>query len=123
MQQNQEEIYFPEIKRKFHSDSDPGEIEFKMEILSSHKSVSERQLIEAVLIERNLGLFSMNSKLEYSHTVIPTIKIKMGNRSEKEDPHVVREKDADEKIKKLRKYTFKKNTLEKGPQAKRSLRI
>ena len=88
---------------EFHPDSDSSEIEFKMEILSSHKSAFERQLREAVLIERNLGLFSMNSKLEYSRTVIPTIKIKMGNNCEKEDPHVTREKAAVEMMKNLRK--------------------
>ena len=94
---------------EFHPDSDPSEIEFKMEIISSHKSAFERQLREAVLIERNLGLFSMNSKLEYSRTVIPTIKIKMGNKSEKEDPHVVREKVAVEKIKNMRKMHRKRD--------------
>ena len=35
---------------EFHPDSDPTEIEFKMEILSSHKSAFERQIREAVLI-------------------------------------------------------------------------
>ena len=94
---------------EFHPDSDPSEIEFKMEIISSHKSAFERQLREAVLIERNLGLFSMNSKVEYSRTVIPTIKIKMGNNSEKEDPHVVREKVAVEKIKNMRKMHRKRD--------------
>ena len=62
---------------EFHPDSNPSEIEFKMDILSSHKSAFERQLREAVLIERNLGLFSMNSKIEYSRTIIPSIKIKI----------------------------------------------
>ena len=83
---------------EFHPDSDPSDIEFKMEILSSHKSAFERQLREAIMIERNIGIFSMNSKIEYSRTIIPSIKIKMGNKAEKEDPDVTREKSNIEKI-------------------------
>ena len=40
----------------------------------------------------------MNSKLEYSRTIIPKIKMKMGNRAEKEDPKVTEEKSIIEKI-------------------------
>ena len=50
----------------------------------------------------------MNSKIEYSRTIIPSIKIKMGNKSEKEDPDIVKEKLAVEKIKDLRKMNRKR---------------
>ena len=93
---------------EFHPDSDPSDIEFKMEILSSHKSAFERQLREAIMIERNIGIFSMNSKIEYSRTIIPSIKIKMGNKAEKEDPDVTREKNNIEKIRILRKSCRKR---------------
>ena len=86
----------------YHGESEPEKIDFAMEILSSHRSSFERQIREAVLIERMDGPYSMNSKLEYSRTVIPKIKMKMGNRIEKEDPKIIEEKNVIEKIKELK---------------------
>ena len=83
----------------YHPDSDPNSIDFRMEIMSSHRSAFERQIREAVLIDRFDGPLSMNSKLEYSRTIIPKIKMKMGNKVEKEDPRVTIEKNVVEKIK------------------------
>ena len=85
-----------------HSDSEPEKIKFGMEILRTHRSSFERQIREAVLIDKYDGPFSMNSKLEYSRTIIPRIKMKMGNKVEKEDPRVTEEKNVVERIKELR---------------------
>ena len=51
----------------------------------------------------------MNSKLEYSRTIIPKMKMKMGNKDEKEDPMVTKEKDAKAKIIEIRNNLVKRN--------------
>ena len=84
---------------EFHPEISPNEADFRMRIVSTHNSAFERQIKEAVLIERNDGPFSMNSKLEYSRTVIPKIKTKMGEHAEEDSPSVKREKEIVEKIK------------------------
>ena len=82
-----------------HQGVEPEKIDFRIQILSSHRSAFERQIREAVLIERYDGQYSMNSKLEYSRTVIPKIKLKMGEKQEKESPRITKEKEIVEKIK------------------------
>ena len=106
-------------------DCDPSTIDFRMEIVSSHKSAFERQIREAVLIDRNLGKFSMNSKIEYSRTIIPSIKVKMGNTTEEEDQDIKCEKSAVEKIRILRKSHRKRTKSHVNStncQTKRGLR-
>ena len=49
---------------EIHSDENPDKIEFGMRLLSSHKSAFERQLSEAVMIEKYNGQYLLNSKLE-----------------------------------------------------------
>ena len=62
-----------------HPTSNPDHIKFGMKILSSHKTAFERQIREAVLIEKFAGPKLMNSKLEYDRCSIPRISMKMGN--------------------------------------------
>ena len=49
-----------------HPDLEPSRVEFRMKILSSHKTAFERQIREAVLINKHSGVRLMNSKLEYN---------------------------------------------------------
>ena len=76
-----------------HPEEDPDKVDFRMKILSSHKSAFERQIREAVLIESNAGEYSLNSKLEYSRSNIPKMKMKLGNKEEEECPFKKREQD------------------------------
>ena len=82
-----------------HEKMNPGDVKFGMKIVSSHKTAFERQIREAVLIERNAGPHLMNSKVEYNRCSIPRIVMKMGNEEETEDLTTKKEKDALEKIK------------------------
>ena len=79
-----------------------------MKILSCHKTAFERQIREAVLIDLNSGPKLMNSKLEYTRCCIPKLSVKLGNKDEKEDPLVSKEKSAVEKIKLLYKGELKR---------------
>ena len=92
-----------------HPEVEPSEIDFRMEVISSHRSAFERQVKEAVMIERQNEEFSMNSKLEYSRTVLPKIKMKFGNKSEKEDPLITRENKSKDKISEMRSMKLKRN--------------
>ena len=96
-----------------HEGESIGEIDFRMEIVSSHRSAFERQVREAVMIERLDENYSLNSKLEYSRTVIPKIKIKMGNKEEKENPLVTKEKNSKEKISELKSILVKRKVAQR----------
>ena len=80
-----------------HPGVDPDTIEFKMRILSSHKSAFERQIREAVMIDHFAGPLLLNSKMEYNRCSIPKIVLKLGDTEEKEDPKISNEKSAMEK--------------------------
>ena len=96
-----------------HPNVDPSTLDFRMKILTSHKSAFERQLREAVLINEYSGPLLMNSKIEYSRSLLPRIEMKLGqNRDEKEDPDVIREKSVIEKIKLLWKSENKRTLNE-----------
>ena len=102
-----------------HPGMNPDHIKFEMKILSSHKTAFERQIREAVLIEKFAGPKLMNSKLEYNRCSIPRITIKMGNK-EVEDTEAKKEKEVIEIIKEMyqngKKRSIKsKNVLEEKP--------
>ena len=82
-----------------HDGMNPENVKFGMKILSSHKTAFERQIREAVLIEKNAGPTLMNSKTEYNRCSIPRIVIKMGNEEEVVDPTIKKEREVIEKIK------------------------
>ena len=96
-----------------HPDLDPRKVEFRMKILSSHSSAFERQITEAVLINRNSGVRSMNSKLEYNRCSIPTMMMKTGNKDGTVDATIEMEKTANEKIRTLYENREKKRDSEK----------
>ena len=58
---------------KYHM-SDPDNVEFRMKILTSHFTAFNRQITEAVKINRNVGIFLMNSKSEYNRSLLPSIR-------------------------------------------------
>ena len=92
-----------------HPHVDPSELDFRVKILSSHKTAFERQLREAVLINQFSGPYLLNSKIEYSRTLLPKIETSLGRIVEKkEDPDVIREKSTIEKIKMLYKSENKR---------------
>ena len=95
-----------------HPGVSPELLDFRMKILSSHKSAFERQIREAVMIEMNNGPHLMNSKLEYSRCALPKMTIKFGNKDPKEDPKVTKEKSVIEQIKLMYK---KENKREAKP--------
>ena len=101
---------------EYHPEKTPDEADFRMQIISSHNSAFERQIREAVLIERHDGPFSMNSELEYSRTVIPKMKVKLGEKAEEESPRVKREKEMVEKIKEIQSEYNKKKRLKKNEE-------
>ena len=96
----------------YHPDLDPRKVEFKMKILSSHSSAFERQIREAVLINKYSGVRSMNSKLEYNRCSIPTMLMKTGNKDVKSDVILEQEKNANEKIKLLYGERDKKRNVD-----------
>ena len=59
----------------------PENVEFRMKIISSHFTAFNRQISEAVRINRNMGPYLLNSKAEYNRSSLPTIKT-----SEKKSP-------------------------------------
>ena len=92
-----------------HKSVDPSKIEFKMKILTTHSTAFERQIREAVLIREYSGEYLMNSKLEYSRTMLPNIRIELGRRKDvTEDPAIIKEKLEIEKIKELFKSENKR---------------
>ena len=95
-----------------HEGEDPDKIEFRMKQIGTFKSAFERQLAEAVLIEKYNGPLLLNSKLEYNRCCIPKITMKLGNKEEKEDPDKEREKSNIEKIKMLFKGEKKREKTE-----------
>ena len=82
-----------------HENEDPDKIEFGMRMISSHRTAFERQLAEAVMIEKFNGPYLLNSKLEYSRCNIPKMQLKLGENDEKSDPSKEKEKSTIEKIK------------------------
>ena len=52
----------------------PSKVEFRMRILGSHTSAFNRQIAEAVMINRNKGPYLLNSKMEYNRSSLPMIK-------------------------------------------------
>jgi len=52
----------------------PNDVEFRMKILSSHFTAFNRQITEAVRINRNKGPYLLNSKSEYNRSSLPSIK-------------------------------------------------
>ena len=95
-----------------HPDLDPNRVEFRMKILSSHQSAFERQIREAVLIQKYSGVRLMNSKLEYNRCSIPRIIVKTGNKESPGDKVIEQEKLANDRIKNLfdKKNNKKRNT-------------
>ena len=85
-------------------------MEFRMKILSCHKSAFERQLREAVVLDHFAGPTILNSKMEYTRCGIPKIELKVGNKEKLEDPAVTREKAAVEMIKLLYKGENKRSS-------------
>ena len=82
-----------------NSELDPCRVKFEMRILSSHKTAFERQIREAVLIEKFAGPMIMNSKLEYNRSLLPKMSLKLGpDKSTSEDPEITKEKSVIEKI-------------------------
>ena len=86
----------------------PENLDFRMKILSTHKSAFERQIREAVMIDLHNGPRLMNSKLEYTRCALPKMSIKMGDKAQKEDPMVTKEKSTVEKIKLIYKLENKR---------------
>ena len=68
-----------------HPDKHPCEINFRMKIVSHHKTSFERQLTEAVIVRRNLGEKLMNSKQEYNRCYIPKITLKKNEKDDEKD--------------------------------------
>ena len=56
-----------------HPSIAPENVDFRMKILTVHKSSFERQIREAVIIDHYAGPLIMNSKLEYTRCGIPTV--------------------------------------------------
>ena len=80
-----------------------------MKILTTHNTAFERQIREAVLIREYSGKYLLNSKLEYSRTMLPNIRIELGRRKDvTEDPAIIKEKLEIEKIKELFKSENKR---------------
>ena len=49
-----------------HHIINPDQVEFRMKILTTHFTAFDRQITEAVKINRNAGPFLLNSKAEYN---------------------------------------------------------
>ena len=86
---------------EIHPNILPETVEFRMRILSSHKTAFERQLREAVMIDYFAGPYLLYSRIEYNRCAIPKIELRLGNKELKEDPSVTKEKGTVEKIKLL----------------------
>ena len=75
-----------------HPKMDPDKVDFRIKILSTHKSAFERQIREAVLIEHFASPLLLNSKMEYNRCSIPKIVMKLGNKEDGEDPKVTEQR-------------------------------
>ena len=82
-----------------HENVDPDTVEFGMRMISAHRTAFERQLAEAVMIEKYTGPYLLNSKLEYSRCNIPKMTLRLGDIDEKIDPQKEKERSTKEKIK------------------------
>ena len=103
-----------------HEEEEADEIEFGMRIVSSHRTAFERQLAEAVMIERYNGPYLLNSKLEYSRCNIPKLQLKLGDTEDKPDPMKEKEKSAKEKIKMKYKQENKREKEDENEERKRN---
>ena len=63
-----------------HPSIAPENVDFRMKILTVHKSSFERQIREAVIIDHYAGPLIMNSKLEYTRCGIPKMEMRIGNK-------------------------------------------
>ena len=81
-----------------HPNMDPDKVDFRMRVLTSHKSAFERQLREAVLIDHFAGPNLLNSKMEYNRCSIPKMILRVGNEEMKEDTKITKEKALKDKI-------------------------
>ena len=111
---------------EIHPLEDPDKVKFNMRQISSHKTAFERQLSEAVLIEKYSGQYLMNSKLEYTRCSIPKMMMKLGNNDEKTDPLKEKEKSILEKMKLLYKGEKKRSTNDENyakPKKRRKIMI
>ena len=104
-----------------HPNIDPNIVKFGMRVISSHKTAFERQIKEAVMINRMSGPYLMNSKSEFSRCTIPRIVLKMGNSEPEVDPDIVREKEIIDKIKTLYPENVKKRNARKSEAVKTTI--
>ena len=86
-----------------HPELVPEKVDFRMKILTTHKSAFERQIREAVLLDYFAGPQILNSKMEYTRCGIPKLELEIGNNEKKKNPEIVKEKATIEKIKMLYK--------------------
>ena len=93
---------------EIHPDVPPEKLDFRMKVLTTHKSAFERQIREAVMIDLENGPNLLNSKIEYSRCLLPKMSIKLGNKQSEEDPQITKEKDIKEKIQLLYKSENKR---------------
>ena len=106
-----------------HPDLNPKNVEFGMKIISSHRSAFERQITEAVLINRYSGYRIMNSKLEYNRCSIPKISLKTGNKEDSKDMMLEIEKTANERIKTLYEKSENKRSIDGSTKLQRKKKI
>ena len=97
---------------EIHPDTSPNKVEFRMKILSTHRSAFERQLREAVVLDYYAGPQIMNSRMEYTRCGIPKLEMKIGNKEVKENKEVMKEKEIIEKIKLLYKGENKRAKID-----------
>ena len=95
-----------------HPNIAPENVDFRMKVLSVHRSAFERQIREAVVLDYFAGPLIMNSKLEYTRCGIPKMELRMGNNELEERKGVAREKDTIDKIKILYKGENKRTKKE-----------
>ena len=86
-----------------HQNIAPENVDFRMKVLSVHRSAFERQIREAVVLDYVASPLIMNSKLEYTRCGIPKMELRLGNKEIEERKGVAKEKDTIEKIKMLYK--------------------
>ena len=86
-----------------HPNIAPENVDFRMKVLSVHRSAFERQIREAVVLDYVASPLIMNSKLEYTRCGIPKMELRLGNKEIEERKGVAKEKDTIEKIKMLYK--------------------
>ena len=86
-----------------HPTMNPDKVDFRMKILSTHKTAFERQIRESIVVDNFAGPQILNSKMEYTRCGIPKLESKMGNKQQDEDIEITRERDIIRKIEMLYK--------------------